>query len=186
MPERGDLAGEEMTITLEAYRPVEVEDLLRELARVYANGRVEFVSFLIKPAAQAAQLAQSARLDSAATWSRLLLQPLVVATMAAPWANASGIQRLAVTTLAPNELAADISATLAQGGAYLRTPPDEAQALAEAFCAAVFREIPMGYPVAKSRNWWSDWFMVVAWDHTWLGLDPGNGRFWVLRATDTD
>ena len=186
MPEQDDFPGEELTITPEAYRPAEVEDLLRELARVYANGRVEFVSFLIKPVAQAAQLAQPARLESAAFWSRLLLQPLVVATMTAPWANSSGIQRLAVTTLAPNELAADISATLAQGGADLRTPPDEAQALAEAFCAAVFREIPTGYSVAKSRNWWSDWFRVVAWDRPWLGLDPDNGRFWILRATDTD
>ena len=33
---------------------------------------------------------------------------------------------------------------------------------------------------------WSPWFYDVAWDTTWIGVDVGFGRVWLLCVTDTD
>jgi hypothetical protein len=81
-----------------------------------------------------------------------------------------------------------LTRTLAAGGAYrsLAKPEEEARELAERFYAELVHTHAADVVVTKSVTRWSDWFMAVAWDLGWLGFDRADGRFWILRARDTD
>lgn len=176
-------------VRLQPERPslVAAEPLVAALQAVYANGRSEFASFLVSPRRALAVLAAVLPL-SAAPWVDLLLAPAVAETLQPPTANAESLSRVTFAALPPTELASDITATLTSGGAYRSTAMAEAEAraLAVGFCAELVNGREQTVLVAKSTAAWSDWFNQALWDRTWLGLDPLESRFWVLRATDID
>lgn len=89
----------------------------------------------------------------------------------------------------PFILDGQLTEVLVNGGAYNRYkgPPKDAKRLAEGFCDAIFGE---RYPDVNrtfySSEAWSPWFSDVAWDSSWVILDDGEQRVWLLCVTDTD
>jgi hypothetical protein len=89
----------------------------------------------------------------------------------------------------PFILDGQLTEILVNGGAHYRFkgPPKDAKRLAEGFCDAIFGE--RYHDVNRtlySGEAWSPWFSGVAWDSSWVIVDDGTQRIWLLCVTDTD
>ena len=168
--------------------PQSAVDLVAAFQQVYANGRAEFASFTVGPETAVPLVAKLLASPRSDTWRAMLLMPAVVSSLQGPPATAWSVGQSTFNPLPATDLVDDLTRTLATGGAYRRLamPEQEARQLADQFCAELVNGHAADVVVAKSVTRWSDWFMVVAWDLSWLGFDRADGRFWILRATDTD
>lgn len=89
----------------------------------------------------------------------------------------------------PFILDGQLTELLVNGGAYTcyKGPAKQAKQLAVAFCDAIFGDrYGDVQAVFYSAEAWSPWFYDVAWDNSWLILDTGADRVWLLCVTDTD
>jgi hypothetical protein len=75
---------------------------------------------------------------------------------------------------------------LIHGGASATTVYQDADELADAFCAALFAEASLSITHYVSHAPWSPYFYDVAWDYSYLSIDREKRRVYLLRATDTD
>ncbi len=86
------------------------------------------------------------------------------------------------------ELPGQLADALRRGGAYTRDRPTAREAMADGMAAA--EALTQGdfdnTWVLNSRASWSRFFHAVAWDSTWILVQPGRDRIVVLAATDTD
>jgi hypothetical protein len=85
-------------------------------------------------------------------------------------------------------LEGELARTLSVGGAYVRfaAGPGEARALARRACEAIVGDRFDEVYVHHSSLPWAPWFHDVAWDATWVGMDPLERTIWLLCVTDTD
>lgn len=86
------------------------------------------------------------------------------------------------------QLPGQLATALWAGGAYSRDRPTARDAMAAGMAAA--EALTQGdfddTRVLNSSKPWSRFFHDVAWDHTWILVEPERGRIVVLMATDTD
>jgi hypothetical protein len=76
---------------------------------------------------------------------------------------------------------------LVAGGAYGGGVPEEAaRQLSRAFVASCFNDHHLSVTVFAIRGAWTDWFYDVAWDSSYLCVDPLAARWTCLFFTDTD
>jgi hypothetical protein len=82
----------------------------------------------------------------------------------------------------------ELTNTLLFGGAYdrFKGPPKQAKRIAEAFCDALLGDRYWDVDAVQTGKAWSPWFLEVAWDISWLILDHGQSRVWLLCVTDED
>jgi hypothetical protein len=82
----------------------------------------------------------------------------------------------------------ELARLLLEGGAYVsfEGSPGEAKRLALTACDAMFEDRYGEVWVYKSFQPWSPWFQGIAWDYTYMFVDTGADRVWLLCLTDTD
>jgi hypothetical protein len=83
------------------------------------------------------------------------------------------------------EMEGALTVALLQGGAYHKFlgPDDEARRLSREFVSAIGHDHAQVFKIAGA---WTDWFYDVAWDLSFVILDPQRTRWWILCMTDTD
>lgn len=88
----------------------------------------------------------------------------------------------------PFLLGGSLARALALGGPYEthREGPSHAKSLGDAVAADWIEERYDDVLVYESHTAWSDFFLDVAWDHTWVVLDKTRRLVHLLCATDTD
>lgn len=86
------------------------------------------------------------------------------------------------------ELAGQLADALRRGGAYTHDRPTSRQAMADGMAAAeALTQGDFDHTwVMRSRKSWSHFFHDVAWDYTWILVQPEHDRIVVLMATDSD
>jgi hypothetical protein len=74
------------------------------------------------------------------------------------------------------------------GGAYIggMTSEDDARRISRAFVDALLGSHRRSSTVFALEGAWTSWFHDVAWDRSYLILDPSARAWWTLFMTDTD
>lgn len=178
-----------LTISREDLQSDAIDELLSTMGYIFANGGAQFASFLITEQPDLAYFAARDQLDEISFWHTVLQMPAVLDEL--PWLGdvypGKG-NRSRFEPLSTFYLDGDVAQALVRGGAYIRFPgtAEEAKQLSWRFCSAVFGNRFDEVITRSSRTAWASWFMGLAWDYTWLGLDRRDRRLWILCATDTD
>jgi hypothetical protein len=166
-------------------RVVAIDAFLGEVSRQYANGgcllyRLEALDPSLLNFAQAGGSARllAAFLDHAAVKSALHDVKLASAKANPP----------PFRPLGSFELEGALTQILLGGGAYIpgMESEDDARRMSRAFVDALLgnhRRSSMAFAVEGA---WTPWFYDVAWDSSYLVLDPLARAWWALFMTDTD
>ena len=74
------------------------------------------------------------------------------------------------------------------GGAYVSglSSKDDARGMSRAFVEAMLEQRRRGAPVFALEGAWTSWFYDVAWDASYVIIDPSARAWWILLMTDTD
>ena len=84
-------------------------------------------------------------------------------------------------------LEGELAHLLFTGGAYrFGYSAKDSMILARDFCNSMFMERYDEVIAWTTDIAWSDWFVDVVWDHTWIIVDKRTRSFWTLIVTDTD
>jgi hypothetical protein len=157
---------------------------LEALRQIYANGRVLLRCF---------QPTDTAAFHSASHYGLRGLDHVLSAFLGAPTIQVylselhipSPLKLPAYQCYSAYEMEGALTVALLQGGAYHKFlgPEDEARQLSREFVAAIGRDHTQ---VFKIEGAWTDWFYDIAWDLSFVILDAGHMRWWILCMTDTD
>jgi hypothetical protein len=173
------------------------ERLLEGFRQSYVNGDARLACFEVSGEDAAAWLSQPRR---KATLSYGDLSPLLRSPALFQFHPTLGPQLLApiddviFMTSSAFRLDGEIAEWLWSGGAYNGYGPDcsfqgtpgDAKRLALDACSAMFGDRYDDVSVDYSGDAWSEFFYTVAWDLTWVVMDRGASRVWLLCVTDTD
>jgi hypothetical protein len=83
-------------------------------------------------------------------------------------------------------LADDFASVLQGGGAYKKYRGDDTKAIGQRACQELFGDHPDDQLVFRTTASWTPWFLGIAWDYTWVGIDKSTRQVWLLCVTDTD
>ena len=162
-----------------------IEALLGEVSRQYANGGCVLYRFEVRDPS----LFNFAQADG---YSRLL-----VAFLNRPEVkNALNDLQLASAKVIPPpfrplgsfEFEGALTEILLGGGAYIggMSSEDEARRISRAFVDVLLGNHRRSSTVLALDGAWTPWFYDVAWDSSYLILDPAASAWWTLFMTDTD
>ncbi|HEX6812548.1 MAG TPA: hypothetical protein VF384_13060 [Planctomycetota bacterium] len=85
------------------------------------------------------------------------------------------------------ELEGALTSALHSGGAYTRAVGEErARVLSRQFVDALVADRRLTCSVFAIEGAWTRWFHDVAWDYSYVLLDPVGRALWMLFMTDTD
>jgi hypothetical protein len=137
-----------------------------------------------------------ARFDSALAHDLRGLEQMLAAFLRRPEVHA-GLEEVKIAsaartlpafrTIGAFELEGALAHTLLTGGAYTRGVGSEERArlIAREFLDALLED-RLSCTVFVLEGAWTPWFFDVAWDHSYVLIDPGARSWWTLFMTDTD
>ena len=164
-----------------------VSELLHELRTTHVNGGAEFAQFVFAGHPVLHWFVSRDRFAEIGFFENLLTSSAcrsALPTLKPP----TSLEPVDWERLSPYVLDGDFAGVLMAGGAYKRFNGTScaAKALAGRVCEDLLDGRYEETEVFRTRVPWSPWFCGVAWDTTWIGVDKGRSRTWVLCATDTD
>lgn len=169
-----------------AIRCPEVDSFIIELREVYTNGKVEFAAFAM-PDHPVFEWYLS-ELHPLGFFEQFWKRPEVREIFPYNLMDMNFFDFKIFSYLSPFLLDGMLALILSNGGAYGRFTRGGAEAKRigqEASLELLADDFDKTY-VYESECAWSDFFMDVAWDHTYVIVDPTRRIIQVLLATDTD
>lgn len=180
----------ELEVVPEGQPPPAVQQLVHAFRKVYDSGGAEFASFRYAPHRVLDWFARhgSLTLPHLDFASRFVTLPPVRGSLPDLRIPARLTRDIEGYLLDEFDLEAELGRALSLGGAYGRFHGTRREAMQ---CAASF--VDAMSDALEPRQWvfhsstpWTPWFQDIAWDHTWLGVDPVQRRVWLLGTTDAD
>ena len=165
-----------------------INRLLAELKEIYVNGGAFLTSFAIQGFESCHWFISRTSSGDKAVFDQFLMSSEVKDALPELRIETPLITRPEFTQVSALKLDGEFATLLVRGGAYRRFAgtPRQAKELAQAFCDTVLGDRYNEVWAYNSDNAWSDWFHGVAWDATWIIVDVGLSRIWLLCVTDTD
>ena len=156
------------------------------LRTVYANGDVRSGSFHITPHPVFDWYASRRQFREMGFFARIWSLPRVHELMPEPLHGLNFYSLDVLGETSPFLLGGSMAWALSSGGAYSRHArgPVDAKRLGDAAAVELVRDRYDEVLVFESSTAWSEFFLDVAWDRTWIVIDEHLVH--VLCATDTD
>jgi hypothetical protein len=170
-----------------AFASPALDELLAEIRATHVNGGAEFAMFELRTTPPVNWYLARNRFGEIGFFEHLLQSAAFRAALpkvAAP----EGLGALEWQWSSSYVFDGDLAQLLMAGGAYEKTKKSgpEAKQLGAAVCESLFGDRYEEVMLFKTFKPWGPWFCDVAWDATWVGVDKGAKRIWVLCVTDTD
>lgn len=162
-----------------------IDAFLSEVSRQYVNGGCLLYRFEARDPSllNFAQAGGFSRLLAA-----LLNQPVVKNALADVKFASAKVIPPPFRPLGSFEFEGALTEMLLGGGAYISglTSEDDARRISRAFVDALLGDHRRSSAVFALEGAWTPWFHDVAWDCSYVILDPSARAWWTLFATDTD
>lgn len=161
---------------------------MEALRGLYANGAVVHKTFAMPARVDFDEFLHLGRLHDIFFFERFWLASSVRAALPFDLHEVEFLSPTVFSWTQRVELPGSLASALVRGGAYRNWDSTAREAMrlgleaAEVLLAGDFEE-PR---VFVSQTAWSRFFHDVAWDYTWLVIEPRRRRIDVLLATDTD
>lgn len=90
--------------------------------------------------------------------------------------------------ISPLTLDGDFAQHLVRGGAYedFKGTMAGVKEIGRKFSEYIFQNRFEEVKLFSSEDAWTQWFFDIAWDKTWIILDEGEQKLWIICITDTD
>jgi hypothetical protein len=178
----------EVDFPLLAEEAQELNPYLNSLRGTYGNGAVLHKTFSMPEHADLTEFVLLGALHPVYFFERFWRTKSVSAALPYELHDVNFLNTSLFQRVLPVQLPGSLASALVRGGAYGQNVPQARQAVALSSAAA---EVLVagdfdGAMVFISEAAWSEFFHDVAWDYTWLVVQPGRRRIEVLLATDTD
>jgi hypothetical protein len=164
-----------------------LNELLRELRHSHSNGGAEFAMFSLHDDRALRWFLSRNRFDEIDYFEHLFCSTAFRSALP-QLKSPSKLSSLDWEWSSPYLLDGDFARTLREGGAYEKSEITgvEAKQLGVRVCEELFGDRYDDIEVFKTYKPWSEWFHNLAWDITWVAMDKGKMKLWVLCLTDTD
>jgi hypothetical protein len=127
-------------------------------------------------------------LDGEVYFRKLFASPDIQEELKEMYIEISSNFKIGLQETSPLILDGDFAKHLVRGGAYedFKGTMAEAKELGREFSEFIFQERYEEVKSFTTENAWSQWFYDIFWDKTWIILDEGQQKLWIICITDTD
>jgi hypothetical protein len=178
----------ELSFTPVPYTEAAIDEVLALLRKARVNGDAFMRCFTVSAHQTFDWFASRNRLEEIDFFSHFLTNAAVVATLPEMVIDPGQLATTKFSRRSAFTLDGEIAELLVSGGAYeqFEGSPAQAKAIGSRFCHAIFGERYTEVESYHTADPWSNWFFGIAWDETYVLLDKGSRKVWLLCTTDTD